>query len=168
MHASAPLADALATLRRSLIAWPAVLCGGLTIAAADLIFCVAYWSPQGVPPSRILQSIAAGALGPASYQGGAAAALAGLFFQCLIATLFVVAYTLVAGRLSVLVRHPLRYGVAYGMLLFLMMNLIVVPLSAAPRPMQPDEAWMLSNIPANAVFGAICALSARAALRGHR
>lgn len=167
MHAGVRfLADprsAAAGLSRA--AWLTVLCGGLTIAAADLVYCVIWWSPQGVPPSRILQSIATGALGTASYQAGAASVLLGLAFQCFIATMYVVAYTLVASRLDALVRHPLRYGIAYGMFLLLAMNLVVVPLSAAPQPAQPNVAWMLANIPANAVFGMICALTARRALR---
>lgn len=169
MHASARfLADpraAAASLSR--VAWLTVLYGGLTIAAVDLVYCVIWWSPQGVPPSRILQSIASGVLGPASRQGGAASASLGLVLQCFIATMYVVAYTLVASRLDALVRHPLRYGVAYGMFLLLVMNLVVVPLSAAPQPTQPNVAWMLANIPANAVFGVICALTARRALRVH-
>jgi hypothetical protein len=166
MHASTPfLADSRnAATSLSQVAWLSVLCGGLTIAAADLVYCVIWWSPQGVPPSRILQAIASGVLGPASHQGGAATALLGLVLQCFIATMYVVAYTLVASRLDALLRHPLRYGIAYGMLLLLLMNQVVVPLSAAPQPLHPDVAWMLGNIPANAVFGVICALTARRAL----
>ncbi|HEY0661228.1 MAG TPA: hypothetical protein VGD21_07915 [Lysobacter sp.] len=169
MHASTPfLADFRSTAASlSRVAWLSVLCGGLTIAAADLVYCVIWWSPQGVPPSRILQSIASGVLGPASHQGGATTALFGLVLQCFIATMFVVAYTLVASRLDALLRHPLRYGVAYGMLLLLLMNQVVVPLSAAPQSLHPNVAWMLGNIPANAVFGVICALTARRALHFH-
>lgn len=150
------------------IAWPVAVYGGLAIAAIDFIYCVLFWSPQGVAPVRILQSIAAGALGTASFSGGAATALLGAGFQWLIGTCFVLAYALVARHLDVLVRHPRRHGIAYGMCLYLVMNRIVVPLSAFPEPAHPNVLWMLANIPMFAVFGTVAALFARLALRAGR
>lgn len=169
MHLSAPFTSVdprgRATRLAGSIAWPAVLYGGLAIAAIDFSYCVLFWSPQGVAPMRILQGIAAGALGKASFSGGAATALLGVGFQWLIASSFVLAYAMVAQRLDVLARHPRRYGIAYGMLLYIVMSRIVVPLSAAPEPAQPNWAWMLANVPMFAVFGTLAALFARRALR---
>lgn len=147
------------------IAWPLVVAGGLAIAATDLIYCVLFWSPQGVSPMRILQGIAAGALGRASFQGGIATALLGAGFQWLIGTCYVLAYAVAARRVAPLRTHPRRYGIAYGMLLYMVMNNIIVPLSAAPQPAHPNLAWMLANIPMFAVFGAMAALYAQRATR---
>jgi hypothetical protein len=148
------------------ITWPLVVAGGLAIAAADLIYCVLFWSTQGVSPVRILQGIAAGALGRASFQGGIATALLGAGFQWFIGACYVLAYAVVARRVMLLRLHPRRYGVAYGMLLYIVMSNIVVPLSAAPQPAHPNLAWMLANIPMFAVFGTIAALYAQRAIRG--
>jgi hypothetical protein len=148
------------------IAWPAVLYGGLAIAAVDFLYCALFWSSHGVTPLRILQGIAAGALGRASFSGGTATALLGAGFQWLIGACYVLAFALAALRRPALVRHPHRYGIAYGLLLYLVMNGIVVPLSAAPAPAHPNLAWMLANVPMFAAFGTMAALFARSALRG--
>ena len=146
------------------IAWPMVFAGGLAIATTDLIYCLLFWSPQGVSPMRLLQSIAAGVLGRASFHGGVATALLGAGLQWLIGFCHVLAYALVARRVPLLREHPGRYGIAYGMLLYLVMSNIVVPLSAVPKAAHPNIAWMLANIPMFAVFGTIAALFARRAL----
>jgi len=172
MHLSAPFTSADTRGQAAGIAdsfaWRAVLHGGLAIALIDFCYCVLFWSSQGVAPMRILQSIAAGALGKASFSGGVATALLGAGFQWFIGICFVLAYALVAQRLDVLVRHPRRYGIAYGMLLYIVMSRIVVPLSAAPEPAHPNLVWMLANIPMFAVFGTVAALFAQRALRGGR
>jgi hypothetical protein len=74
----------------------------------------------------------------------------------------VLAYALVAERLALLRAHPHRYGIAYGLLLYLLMNGVVLPLSAAPAPRHPQLAWALLNLPMFALFGTI---AARFALR---
>jgi hypothetical protein len=51
------------------------------------------------------------------------------------------------------------------MLLYLVMNNIVVPLSSAPQPAHPNLTWMLANIPMFGLFGTIAALYAQRAIR---
>ncbi|MFC5569987.1 hypothetical protein ACFPN1_07950 [Lysobacter yangpyeongensis] len=167
MHASASFSPA-GLHRVHAIAWPLVLCGGLAIALTDFVYCVLYWSPQGVPPARLLQGIAAGALGRAAFHGGTATALLGAGFQWLIGCGFVLAYALVAMHVRLLREHAARFGIAYGLLLYLLMNGIVVPLSAAPTPKHPQLAWMLLSLPAFAVFGTLAAGFAGQALRTRR
>ena len=165
MHLSTPFTSLHRLDGVARIDWALVLAGGLAIAATDLVYCILFWSPQGIAPLRLLQGIAAGALGRASFDGGAATALLGAGFQWLIGCGFVLAYAMVARHAALLRRHPRRYGVAYGMLLYLVMDRIVVPLSAAPMPAQPNLVWMLCNVPMFAVFGTLAALFARRALR---
>ncbi len=162
MHATASLLRASAPGHAHVLAWRLVIAGGLAIAATDLAYCVLYWSPQGVPPARLLQGIAAGALGPAAFNGGVATVLLGFAFQWLIGCGFVLAYALAAAWSKPLRGHALRFGTAYGLLLYLVMNGVVVPLSAAPQPAHPQLAWMLANVPMFALFGT---LAARFALR---
>ncbi|QNP39875.1 hypothetical protein [Lysobacter solisilvae (ex Woo and Kim 2020)] len=164
MHASASFSTPSPLRHAGAVAWPMILCGGLAIAATDLIYCLLYWSPQGVAPARLLQGIAAGALGAAAFAGGAATAVLGAGLQWLIGSCFVLAYALVATRVALLRAHPHRYGIAYGLLLYLLMNGVVLPLSAAPAPKHPQLAWMLLNIPMFALFGTIAARFAVGAL----
>jgi hypothetical protein len=164
MNAIASLSSP-AGLRRASIGWRMVLCGGLAVAATDLVYCLLFWSSQGVAPMRLLQGVAAGALGRAAFQGGVPTALLGAGLQWLIGCAFVLAYALVAQHATLLRTHPRRYGIAYGLLLYLVMNGIVVPLSAAPAPAHPHIAWVLSSVPMFAVFGSIAARFALRALQ---
>ena len=107
--------------------WLLVSAGGLVAGTFDITYAWAFWALKAhVPMQRIFQSVAKGLLGPAAYQGGAATAALGLFLHFFIATSMAFAYYLVAQRWPALRVHPLRYGAAYGLLLYGIMNYIVI------------------------------------------
>jgi hypothetical protein len=89
---------------------------------------------QGISLERLLQRIASGALGPSAFQGGKRTATAGLFFHFLIAFTAAFIYYASSRKLAILIDHPLLSGVLYGTAVHLLMNRIVVPLSAAAIP----------------------------------
>jgi uncharacterized membrane protein YagU involved in acid resistance len=123
-----------------------VLAGGLVAGTLDIVYACAFWaSKAGVPARRILQSVASGLLGRASFDGGAATAALGLALHFLIATSMSAAYYLVARRWPLLWRRPILCGAAYGLLLYGIMNHIVVPLSAA-GPGSKDPLWIALSI----------------------
>lgn len=123
-----------------------VLCGGLVAGTLDITYAWAFWALKaGVPAQRIFQSVAAGLLGRASYEGGAATAALGLSLHYFIATTMSVAYYVVARRWAALRERPVVYGAAYGLILYGVMNYIVVPLSAAGRGSQ-DPLWVTLSI----------------------
>ncbi len=109
----------------------AALMGGLVSGAADLIYAIVAYGFVGVAPITILHSIASGWLGQTAYAGGGASALIGFlshfFITCVAAGVYVIAST----RLSLLARRPVVSGAAFGIVVFLVMNYVVVPLSAA-------------------------------------
>ena len=153
-----------AAIRRS--PWPSVLTGGFALATLDLLFAFGFWGLlRGVGPVRILQSIAAGVQGRAAFEGGGASAALGLLCHYFIATVMVLVYTLASSRLRILVTQPVRHGLAYGLLLYAAMTWVVVPLSNAPQPTKAYLPWVAASIIMHAVFGVICAWSARAAHR---
>lgn len=154
-----------AATRRSGSAARAIVAGGLALGAADIIFAMSYWyAKAGVPPFRIFQSVASGLLGRAAFAGGMASTALGALAHFAIATAMVAVYYLAARRLAALVQRPWRYGAAYGLMLYVVMNYIVVPLSAAPRG-KPDPAWELSSVVAHVAWGLLCAAFARMAVR---
>lgn len=142
-------------------AW--LVLGGLVVGTTDLAFAWIFWQSHGVGLARILQSVAAGLLGDASFKGGMASALLGAGLHYAIATMFVLAYRLAGLRHAGLRRHPVACGLAYGVLLYLAMNFVVVPLSAAGTPGFDNVPWVASSIAMHAVFGVMCALFARRA-----
>jgi uncharacterized membrane protein YagU involved in acid resistance len=131
--------------------WSPVLAGGLLAGALDILYACLYWALKaGVPPTRIFQSVAAGVLGEASFRGGSASAALGLFLHFFIACCMALAYYLAARRWPVLVRRPVTLGVAYGLLLYVIMNYVVVPLSAAPGSGARDATWIALTVAAHA------------------
>jgi hypothetical protein len=120
-----------------------VLAGGLVAGTLDIVYAWVFWAIKaGVPARRILQSVAAGLLGKASFEGGAATAALGLGLHFFIACSMAVTYFLVARRWAALRRRPVVYGAAYGLLLYAIMNYIVVPLSAAGGGGGKDPLWV--------------------------
>ena len=143
-----------------------VLAGGLLAGALDILYAIAFWALRAaVPARRILQSVAAGLLGRASFEGGDATAALGLVLHFSIATTMAFAYFLVARRVPPLWRRPWPFGAAYGLLLYVAMNHVVVPLSAAPPSRSRDWLWTGLSVAVHvACVGIPCALAARAAL----
>jgi hypothetical protein len=143
-----------------------VLAGGLVAGTLDISYACIFWALKaGVSPQRIFQSVAAGLLGKASFDGGAATAALGLALHYFIATMMALTYYLVARRLPLLARRPLLFGAAYGLLLYLIMNYVVLPLSAAGSGSK-DPLWVSLSIVVHALFiGIPCALFARLALQ---
>jgi hypothetical protein len=109
----------------------AVAYGGLVVGVLDLLDAFIFFGLRGVRPVRILQSIAAGLVGRAAFQGGTATALLGVCLHFLIASTIVLTFFVASRRFPVLTRHAVASGMIYGLLVYAVMNQIVVPLSAA-------------------------------------
>jgi uncharacterized membrane protein YagU involved in acid resistance len=123
-----------------------VLAGGLVAGTLDIAYACIFWSlKRDVPAQRILQSVAAGLLGDASFEGGGATAALGLSLHFLIALSMSVVYYLAARRWPLLRQRPVACGAAYGLLLYVVMNYVVVPLSAAGRGSK-DPLWITLSI----------------------
>jgi hypothetical protein len=119
-----------------------VLAGGIVAGTFDIIYACSFWALKSdVPVQRILQSVAAGLLGAASFAGGAATAALGLGLHYLIALSMSVAYYLIGRRQPLLWQRPWLCGAGYGLLLYGIMNFVVVPLSAA-GPGSKDPLWI--------------------------
>lgn len=147
-------------------AWKSIFWGGLTagtldIGAASLIYKAS--------PIVILHSIASGLLGAASFSGGASSAVLGLFLQWGISLVIAAVFTVAAIRWPELCRRWIAGGLFHGVAIFLVMNYLVVPLSAAwPHHSMTIEgllhrfppAKFAENLVALLVFGVIVAFFA--------
>lgn len=146
-----------------LAVFPAVVI--LLLATADLLFACTYWYALfGVPPSRIAQNIASGLLGKRAFLGGGNTVGLGVLLHYGIMAVMVGVYYLAARRMTALVQRPWLCGVLYGAALFIVMNLVVVPLSAVPKP-PVVMSWVVSSIVVHLIIGLAIALSARRAAR---
>lgn len=155
-----------ATLQRP-IDWLQVFFGGLLVAAGDAAFATTVWfSWDASGFTKVFQSIAVGVLGKASYDGGVQTAVLGAALHLFMATTFVAIYTLVARRVPGLLRGIAVKGPLYGVVLYIGMNFVVMPLSRVGRsPSFTHLDWIAMSVVAHMVFGVICVLFARRALR---
>lgn len=126
----------------------ALLYGTLAVGILDILDAfVFFWFRNGVRPTRILHSIAAGLLGrEAAIAGGTRTAMLGLGLHFCIAFMIVLTYHLASRRLRSLATHPVAFGVLYGLAVYAVMNFIVLPLSAAPPRGAPSGAVLVNGL----------------------
>lgn len=111
-----------------------ILLGGLLAGTFDIVYAFIVYGPAsyGLTPQEVLQSVAAGWLGrDASRAGGWDTAMLGLGTHFLIATLMAAVYGCAAQSFGVLKQKWILWGFIYGLILYVAMNYIVAPLSAA-------------------------------------
>lgn len=146
--------------------WAIVLAGGLLAGALDIAYACLFWAIKaGVTPPRIFRSVAAGWLGPSAARGGAATAALGLVTHFFIAITVSAVYYVGARRMSILWRRPWSMGALYGVLVYVVMNHVVVPLSAASKGSK-DPLWVALSIVVHMFFiGVPVAVFARRALK---
>jgi hypothetical protein len=111
------------------LAW--VVAGCLDITSAIVI-----WLIRGVPLIKGFQGIASGLIGRESaVQGGLATAALGFALHFFIMFCVVIGYFLARRGLPALTRCPIPSGIVYGVIVYLVMYWVVVPLSRiGPRP----------------------------------
>lgn len=138
--------------------WARVGLGTLVTGMADLLFAMGFWwLAHQVRPERILQSIACGWLGDASYAGGMRSALVGAVSHFAIIFAFIAFYRQAARYAPVLRACPLAAGAVYGLGLYALMNFVVLPLSAAGMASFDSLAWVMASIGMHVIIGMLCA-----------
>ena len=113
---------------RTTIAWAGLIAGTLDGVAA----VVHYLLNKGNNPLRVFQYIASGIVGKEAFTGGLPMAILGMVLHFLIAFGWAIGFYLLYRRFRIVASHPLISGLFYGMLVWLLMNQVIVPLSAAP------------------------------------
>jgi hypothetical protein len=109
----------------------AVLYGTLVVGTLDALDAIVFFGLRsGTTPVRIFQSIASGWLGRAAYTGGLPAAALGVATHFVVAFGIVATYFVCSRRVRLLTHHPIPCGIVYGLLVYLVMNRVIIPLSA--------------------------------------
>jgi hypothetical protein len=121
---------AFPTHARSITASRAILWGGLIAGALDATDGVVAYGFQGLNPIQVLQYIASGVLGPASFKGGLATAGLGTLLHFFIAFVAAAVYVLASCLIPALNANPRLFGPLFGAAVFFFMNYGVLPLSA--------------------------------------
>jgi hypothetical protein len=135
----------------------AILTGGLIAATIDIGSAVLI---SGHSTVRILQTIAGGVLARASFEGGMRSALVGLALQELMGLIIAAIYVIAARAWPVLQRRWFAAGLAYGVVIFFVMNYLVLRLSAWHVVPHFTVGKFLANLLAMLLFGLIIAFFA--------
>lgn len=151
---------------RSARAWQTVLVAGVCAATIDIVFAFVFFGIRlGATPLRVLQTVASGLYGRASFDGGLGTAAVGLLAHYLILTVAAGVYLLASWRLPALNRRAVGAGLLFGLAIWIAMTFVIVPLSAAPmRPFAPGVT-SAGQFLIHPVLGVAIALIVRRAAR---
>ena len=125
-------------------AFVTIVYGGLVIGVLDFIdastffplyFGISFWDVWHGPASGLIGR-------EASRSGGVNTALLGIVLHFVVATCIATVYYLASRYLSFLIRHPIISGMAFGVIANLVMQWVVIPLSAIGyRPPAETIDW---------------------------
>ncbi len=115
------------------ISWLTVaLLAGLLAGALDITAAVITNALRGFAPMRTLQFVASGLLGKESFSGGMTTAACGLVLHFAMMLIIAGIYCFIAGRVAWVRNNPFMAGPLWGVWVYAVMNVVVVPLSAVP------------------------------------
>lgn len=132
--------------------WGGFIAGTVDIGAASLI--------SGYHPVVILKYIAGGVLGKSALAGDLSVAGLGLLLQWAMSIIIAAIFVLATRRRAALARQWPVWGVIYGAVIFVVMNYVVVPLSALHAKPHFTAFNLIANLAAMLLFGWIVALLA--------
>jgi len=104
--------------------WVGFLVGGVLAGTLDLTSAYISYG------ANVPRGIAAGLLGPGARQGGVGPYILGIFIHFFIAMSAAYVFYLASRKLGFMVEHPVVCGLFFGIAVFLVMNLLVLPVSA--------------------------------------
>ena len=125
------------------IAWVGLLAGTLDILSA----CLQAYIARSISPETVLRFIASGAFGKPAFTGGWQMPFIGLLFHYIIAYSFTILFFLLYPSIKLMRKSIVLTAVVYGTFIFVVMNLVVLPLTKITRaPIQPDKAVIATCI----------------------
>jgi hypothetical protein len=119
----------------------AIIVAGMVVGTLDLSAAIIQTIIMGGNPLKMLQYIASGILGPDSFKGGIKYSILGVFIHYCIAFSWTIIFYLLYPKIKGMAVNKLLTGILYGIIVWLVMNRLVIPLSRIPeRPFNPTNA----------------------------
>lgn len=114
----------------------AILSGGLTAGALDISYAMIDAVARGRLAVRPVHAVASGLLGAPAFEQGTQSFVLGLALHRLIACGAAAVYFAASTRIGLLRNRVILPGSIFGMLVYLFMNFVVLPLSVVPFKLQ--------------------------------
>jgi len=108
---------------------PLKIAGILDAIAGVIVYFIFF----DLDPLQVLQFIASGIHGPESIDGGFLMVLAGAFYHFLIAYVVAIIYFILYPKIKLLRTKMVLMGLVYGLGIWLVMNLLILPQSNIPK-----------------------------------
>jgi Protein of unknown function (DUF1440) len=118
----------------------AILYATLVVGVLDATDGVVFLGLHGRNPIQVLQYIASSLLGTRSFSGGLASAGLGLVLHFAISLVVATIYILASRRVAVLRTQWVLLGLLFGAAVWVVMNLVVLPLTAVAHEPIPTAA----------------------------
>lgn len=107
---------------------------GLLVGTLDILTAlIKYYLATDNNPLFIFKYITSGILGTDAFTGGTDIILIGLLLHYIIAMAFTMLFYLLYSRIPLLSKNKIITGILYGVFIWLVMNLVIVPLSNTPK-----------------------------------
>ena len=111
-----------------------LIAGILDSAAASTVFYLKF----GLNPAQVMQFIASAIFGSRAFTGGTPMVLIGILLHFLISFVVAALYFFCYPKMVILGKKPVLSGLSLGLVTWLVMNLLVIPLSnIQPAPSDP-------------------------------
>jgi len=119
-----------------------ILLAWLVAGTLDISYAIITWGPVfgKFTATQLLQGIAGALMGKAAYTGGTSTALVGLAMHYGISLAWVTIYFFIFPYIPLLARNALLSGFLYGIFVWAMMSLLIVPFVTG-------HAWSYNTIP---------------------
>ena len=129
----------------------AILWGGLIAGILDATDGVIAYAFKGLNPIQVLQYIASGLLGSASFHGGLQTAGLGAALHFLIAFVAAAVYVFASRYIAPLKTRPVVFGLLFGVAVYFFMNYLVLPFSAV-APSSFSLPLFVNGVVGHAIF----------------
>lgn len=123
-----------------------IVLGGLVSGLIDLVYASAQAALKGRSVLLPWKGVASGLLGSAARDGGAAIAFLGVALHFMFTFGAAATLALIVWQLPRLAKHPLITGLLFGFGFLLVMNYVILPLSAIGRPIYVGQGFLTAII----------------------
>ena len=111
------------------IFWAGLVSGILDAMAA----CIVFYLAKGFNPGQVMQYIASGCFGMTAFSGGITMISIGFILHFVIAFAIAAVYFMIFPYMKIMRTQPVISGLLLGVIAWAFMNLLVIPLSLAPK-----------------------------------
>lgn len=111
---------------------PLVITGFVAGTLDGLAAAITYYLSTEKDPLNVYRFVASGVFGTDALSGGVPMAIWGVIFHYVIAAGWTILFFLLSSRISFLLKNWIVSGILYAVFVWIVMNMVIVPLSLVP------------------------------------